>query len=133
MAKKIIYIFVITIATLCIIINTNYVYAANSIDDVMSGADNFMNAGSNTSIGNGIDESKLKSTSDLIYNMLLAIAIIAAVAIGIVIGIQFMTSGVEEQAKIKERLLPYVISCIVIFGAFGIWKLAVTVMSSWTS
>ena len=38
-----------------------------------------------------------------------------------------MISSVEEQAKIKELLVPYVAGCIVIFGAFGIWKLAVNI------
>ena len=54
-----------------------------------------------------------------------------AVIIGMVIGIQFMTASVEEKAKIKESLVPYVVGCVVVFGAFGIWKLAVTVLSAW--
>ena len=41
-----------------------------------------------------------------------------------------MVGSVEEQAKIKETLIPYVIGCVIIFGAFGIWKLLVTLLSS---
>ena len=40
-----------------------------------------------------------------------------------------MCGSVEQQAKVKEMLMPYAIGCIVIFGAFGIWKLAVTIFS----
>ena len=41
-----------------------------------------------------------------------------------------MTGSVSQKAKIKETLIPYIAGCIVIFGAFGIWKLVVTIMSS---
>lgn len=43
-----------------------------------------------------------------------------------------MLGGIEEQAKIKETLIPYIVGCIVIFGAFGIWKLAVSIMTEVT-
>ena len=63
--------------------------------------------------------------------LVLAIALVVAVVIGMVIGIQFMTASVEEKAKIKESLLPYAVGCVVVFGAFGIWKLAINVLSNW--
>ena len=37
--------------------------------------------------------------------------------------------SVSEKANVKETLIPYIAGCIVIFGAFGIWKLVVTIMS----
>ena len=67
--------------------------------------------------------------SDLIYNLLLIIAIVVAVIVGLVIGIQFMTGSVAQKAKVKETLIPYIAGCIVIFGAFGIWKLVVEILS----
>ena len=105
------------------------VYAANSLDEIMTGADNFIEAGQQSK--EHLDEKKLEDTSNMIFNTLLAIAIVIAVIVGMIIGIQFMVAGVEEKAKIKEALLPYVISCVVVFGAFGIWKIAVTLLSSW--
>ena len=39
-----------------------------------------------------------------------------------------MVGGAEEKANIKEVLVPYVVGCIVIFGAFAIWKLIVTIL-----
>ena len=105
-------------------------YAAiDTIDKVMGGAQNFIEQGSDAS--NQINQDTLESTSDFIYNLLLAIAMVVAVIIGMVIGIQFMTASVEEKAKIKESLVPYVVGCVVVFGAFGIWKIAVNVMSNW--
>ena len=38
--------------------------------------------------------------------------------------------SVEEKANIKEVLVPYVVGCIVIFGAFAIWKLIVTILGN---
>ena len=46
-----------------------------------------------------------------------------------IIGIQFMMALVEEKAKIKEALMPYFVGCMVVFGAFGLWKLAITILS----
>ena len=59
----------------------------------------------------------------------LEFGIIIAIAIGLILGIQFVTTGVEGQAKIKEKILPYIIGCIVVFGGFGIWR-AVIILSS---
>lgn len=127
MTNKIICVILIIIAVLCIICNP--IYAANTVDDVFSGADSFLNNNTTSTINTDL----LHTTSNFMFNTLLAIAIIAAVAVGIIIGIQFMTASVEEKAKVKETLVPYVVSCVVIFGAFGIWKLAVIILSGWTS
>jgi hypothetical protein len=53
-----------------------------------------------------------------------------AIIIGLVLGIQFMVGSVEQKAKVKDSLLPYIIGCIVIFGAFGIWKLVLTILEN---
>ena len=41
-----------------------------------------------------------------------------------------MIASAEDKAKIKEAMIPYVLGCIVIFGAFGIWKLAITILNN---
>jgi hypothetical protein len=99
----------------------------DSLDGVMKGAEDFLARGSKTPV----DEDELKKTSDFLYNVLLGIALVAAVIVGMIIGMRFMVASVDEKAKIKEQLVPYVLGCVVVFGAFGIWKLAVTILSSW--
>lgn len=37
-----------------------------------------------------------------------------------------MLGSIEEKANIKESLIPFVIGCIVVFGAFGIWRIFVS-------
>ena len=41
-----------------------------------------------------------------------------------------MTGSVEQQADVKKLLVPYIAGCVVVFGAFGIWKIAVTIIAS---
>ena len=48
-----------------------------------------------------------------------------AVVVGMVLGIQFMAASADEKAKVKEALMPFVVGCIIVFGAFTIWKIAV--------
>ena len=69
----------------------------------------------------------VEEMSNGLYNFLLAIGTGVAVIVGAALGIKYMVTGVEEKVKIKETLLPYLISCVVLFGSFGIWKIAVTI------
>ena len=39
-----------------------------------------------------------------------------------------MTAGIEQKVQVKEALFPYLISCIVVFGSLGIWKITVNIM-----
>ena len=41
-----------------------------------------------------------------------------------------MTAGIDQKVEVKESLFPYIVSCIVVFGSMGIWKLAVTIMNN---
>lgn len=122
--------FIIPILTIiCIICMPITVKAGNSFfGDIVSGADDFIQEGQNgTTVTPSNDD--IKSVSDDIYYILLTIGIVAAVIVGGILGIQFMLAGAEDKAKIKEALIPYVIGCIVVFGAFTIWKIVVEVLS----
>lgn len=123
MTKKILFVFMIITLLIC----STSIVQANSISEIMTGADNFISNGSSTSTISG---DKLKELSDTIYNVLLIIGTIIAVIIGAVLGIQFITGSVEQKAKVKDSLIPFIVGCIVIFGAFGIWKLVVEIGAS---
>lgn len=64
-----------------------------------------------------------------IYYGLMALGICLAVIIGAILGIKIMWGSIEQQVKAKEMLIPYAIGCIVIFGAFGIWKLCINIFA----
>mgnify|MGYP005755253205 CR=1 FL=1 len=123
--KTLIILFVILLSILTF--NTNFVQAS-SISDVIGGAQEFINSGIEDD-SPAIDEDNLVDMSNMVYNALLVIATIIAVIVGLVIAIQFMTGSVEQKAKVKETLIPYIAGCIVIFGAFGIWKIVVSILS----
>lgn len=89
-------------------------------------ADNFLKSAGNSIT---VDKNQLTSASDEIYNTLTSIGMIVAVIVGMILGITYMMTGAVDKAKVKESIMPYLLGCIVIFGAFGIWKLVINVMN----
>lgn len=129
MLKKIFNKFIIILITVFSIFSLMApIASASSLGDIITSADDFLEVGDSGSVKLGNDT--IKDMSNLIYNILLVIGIVIAVIIGLVIGIQFMTGSASEKAKVKETLVPYIAGCIVLFGAFGIWKLVVTILQS---
>lgn len=127
--RKIIAGILILIISIFMISNFNLVYAS-TVDDVFGDADEFINQGERQqNAAGGINEEILGDTTNFLYNLLLAIGIVVAVIVGSILGIKYMMGSVEEKAEYKQTLLAYVISCAVVFGAFGIWKLVVNVLS----
>lgn len=72
-----------------------------------------------------INTTELEKTSDYIYNTLLAVGIMVAIIVAMVLGIQFMVASADEKAKVKEALMPFIVGCIVVFGAFTIWEVVI--------
>lgn len=99
-----------------------------AVDDIVSSGQDFISKGEGQD--NPIDEKALKNTSSYIYNVLFTIAVVLAFVIGMIIGIQFIIGSVDEKAKIKETLVPYVIGVFIIFSAFGIWKIVMSIGNS---
>ena len=97
--------------------------------EIFDAGDNFLNEGKNAS-SNIIADNSVNTEFNRIYNVLFGIGVALTVIIGAILGIKFMIGTVEEQAKVKEMLMPYIIGCIIIFGAFGIWKLAINIFSN---
>ena len=138
--KSIMVIFTLIIITTCIFGNFNVSLAKlkedsddikiqqDTPDDIVEGANSFIKTGEKEA-KDAIDPAKIKKSSDFIYNLLLAIAIVIAVVVGIMLGIKLMLASIEEQAQVKEALAAYVVGCIVVFGAMGIWKLGVVTFS----
>lgn len=124
MKSKSLIIIILVIVINIIFFNINKVQA-EGISEVITGGDSFIQAGQNEKVA--IDENKLKATSNMIYNILLISGICIAVIVSGILGIKFMIGSAEEKAQIKDALIPFVIGCIVVFGAFGIWKIFITI------
>lgn len=128
MLKRISLVFLIILMILCI---TTQVHAVDgkkqtSLGTIVSDADGFMKAGTNTDID--INEAKIQNMSSFVYNTLAMIGIVIAVVVGMILGVKIAVSGAEEKAQTKELLVPYFIGVFILFGAFAIWKLIVTIL-----
>lgn len=129
--KRIIKTILTLITILLITANFNIVQAQEreniTIEDVTGGAQDFIQSG--TSQENPLDITGVQNVTDVLYNILLAVGIIVAVIVGLLIGIKYMTGSVVQKSETKQLLLPYIVGCVVIFGAFGIWKIVVELLN----
>ena len=99
-----------------------------AIGQIFSIGDDWLNTGKDhTNVT--MDSKDIKDLSGNIYNMFLAVATGVAVIVGAILGIQFMTAGIDKKVEVKQSLFPYLVSCIVVFGSMGIWKLIVTILA----
>lgn len=100
--------------------------SSKTLEETINDADSFLNQGNSGVLNQG----RMNQASELIYNTLLVIGLIIAVIMGFVISIKFMAGSVEEKADVKKVLITYVVGCIVIFGAFLIWKIVLNIGNS---
>lgn len=130
MLKQLLKIFLIIITIFMIFNFLTYskVEAASTLDDVLSKGDDFLNAADDTT--NTIDEGDLQELSGFISGVLLSIAIGVTILSGVILGIKFVTQSIEDKAKIKESMVPWIIGILVSFGAFTIWEIAVNLFQN---
>lgn len=106
------------------------VKAFGIVDDILKWGDNFEKDGRNQAIkDNTATDEKISDVITILYNILLTLGTIIAIAVGGVLGIKFMVSSAEDKAKVKESMIPYVVGCIAIFGALMIWKVVIGILS----
>ena len=123
--KKILNIFILFVFMIfCINISNTY---ASALGDVISGGKKFIKSSNSDEL---IDTGKVSEASSDIYNTLLMVSFVVVAVVGISLGIKFMMSGVEEKADVKKSLIVFVIGCVVVYGAFGIWKVLVTFLNT---
>lgn len=124
----------IIIKIILVIIITQFIFAptcqADSIlGDIFSNGDAFLESKAG---GEAIDGKNLQKAINNLYNVLFGLGVIITVLVGAVLGIMLVFGTLEDKAKIKEMLIPYVVGCVIIYGAFGIWKLVMTLLASVT-
>ena len=137
---------ILALAVIQIMFAIENVSEASWWDSIFTSANNFFDIGKDAAKEGNITTEQpgdgstitigIPSDSDLytiindIYNILFPLGVAVTVIIGGALGIKFMTASAEDKAKVKESLVPYVIGCIAIYGAFGIWKLCMTLFSA---
>lgn len=123
MIQKILKILTIFIFSICII-NCTYTYAG-TLGDTITGAKNFLSSKNESLYDSSLDKDKLSDASSAIYNTLLMVSFVVVAVVGITLGIKSMMANAEEKANIKKALIIFLIGTIVVYGAFGIWKVMV--------
>ncbi len=115
----------ILILTLIILLALTLQYKGYCIGEITDAAHNFLHAGQAPE--NTIDINSVKETSEQVFNMFFIVGIVIAILVGAFLGLNIMIATVEEKAKIKEMLIPYIVGCMIIFSAFTIWKFVVAI------
>lgn len=129
MNKKIRIILIILISTILIFKLPVYSIADDgpwSLDDVIKNADSFLNVPDESGksiVINTPDEGELQKLSKSVSGVLLTVAFAVTFISIAVMGVNFAIQSVDDKAKIKEAMIPWIIGIFVSFGAYGIWKI----------
>ena len=119
----------IIFAIFIIMSNFNIVEADESLLKKMENqADKIISTGETQATGK-IDTSKIAENFVGLGQILTMVGAGVLVAVTTYMGIKYLTAGPEAQAKLKVQLIGVVVSGVVIFGAYGIWKTVVNIAS----
>ena len=59
----------------------------------------------------------------------MGIAVLVLLSVGAILGVKYMISGADERAKIKEKLIWYIVSAVLIFGAVAIFNIVINILN----
>lgn len=113
---------ILFIFILCISCMNCYVNADGGTD-ITQPAEGFISKGSGLAAGVGADG--LLAGVQTIASILVTVGIFVVAIAAIILGIQYMTSPPSKQAALRGQMIGLLVSAVVIFGAYGIWKIAV--------
>lgn len=124
--KNILKILIVTVILLFVLLTTTSQAAFWS--DVFKYGDNFLETGASNK--NSVDDFETKRIMNDLYSIVFTLGVAVTVIIGGVLGIKFMLASAEDKAKVKESMVPYIVGCVVIYGAVGIWKICIQLFSA---
>lgn len=122
---KIIIMIILTIITIFSI--NNKVYADTTVSTIFSGGRQFIKQGKSKA---NVDTTAIAKDIGGIGQVFLIIGIGTAVGVSMYLGFKYITSGADEKAKIKERLIFYVIAIVLLVAAVGVTKVIVSIGDS---
>lgn len=137
MKKKIckIIIAIVMLINILPVIVSNYSYAsiediarssqASLFGNITQSAKNFLNTGKNNQ---KITAATAKDKILPIAGILIGIATVVFLIVGGIIGVQYMMSGANERAQLKQKLIWFVVAVAIVYGAAGIFNIAVKIM-----
>ena len=111
--KRIISILIVTVCLIGIFSIENRVSAV-SLKEMATDIEDFKKAGDKLTVNTGEMEKEFAGLGKILTTITY-------------MGIKYFISSPEEQAKLKGQLIGVVVSAVVIFGAYSIWKMAVSI------
>ena len=126
MDKKIVTKVMLILISMILILSTPLYSTAFSFDSLIEAGDSFIEEG-NASEADGLSEEDLKPISDSMSNVLLVIAVGVTLITAVMMAINFTIKSVEEKADIKKSMIPWVIGIFITFGAYGIWRITMSI------
>ena len=109
-----------------ITINYNISNAADGggmLGNMQSDIDGFLTKGKEQA--SNIEYQNVTDPFSSLAQILVTIGAGVMVAVTTYMGIKYLTSGPEAQAKLKTQLIGLVVAGVVIFGSYNIWKIVV--------
>ena len=120
--KRTLKIAIIIICLLFTILSINSNASGLTWDSIKDSADAFAQAGKDQMISN----DKIIETVLPIGQMLTAIGVAVLFGGLVILGIKYMMADPQQKGKLKQQLIGLVVSGVVIFGAYSIWRVAYT-------
>jgi len=97
-----------------------------SFDKIFSMVQNFETIGKQNA---PIDAEQIANTIRPLESILLGIGTVVLVVVTAIMGIKYMTASPEGRGKLKTQLIGVAVSAVVLFGAYGIWRIAYTLIN----
>ncbi len=123
--KKIIKAIVLIGIIFGIIFYSKPVSAATTLGSMTKQAKSFISRGAENQ--DKISYDKITDEFAALGQILTTVGAGVMVAVVTYMGIKYLTAGPEAQAKLKVQLIGIVVSGVVIFGSYTIWKIVVQV------
>ena len=103
--------------------------AAFTVSEWLSQAGTWLEGGKS---GSPVSEQQVVDIVLPIGQFLVGVGIFVLVGVTIVMGIKYMTSDPNGQAKLKQQMIGIVVAGVIIFAGYNIWKLIYEFMSTIT-
>ena len=98
----------------------------DSYSSINEKAKEFINRGSKSET---ISQQKVEQDLKPLAQILMGIAVLVLLSVGAILGVKYMISGADERAKIKEKLIWYIVSAVLIFGAVAIFNIVINILN----
>ena len=120
-------IYLVLILMISMISFTNFAYASSE-KTITEMGNEWIQQGEKPGSTFNLDWNTTESGLLEIPGLLTGIGIFIAIAVGIILGIKFVTSSAEGKAEIKNLITPYIIGVIIVVGALTIWQIAIQIL-----